>query len=646
MTQYLIGLGLIGTIFSIIALALNVRWGWAGEFDIALFAFVAIGAYVYAVVTLPRNTIPPPSGYILGLSAPFLVGVVAAGVASAALAAVVGGIALRKLRDDYFGITTLAFALVLSLVIGQYTPLFDGYEGLFAIPQPFENAGNLGREGGYFLIICVATLLVALWVLRRIFRSPFGRAVRSVREDDVASRAFGRNVYLLKLKAYVLGGFVAGIAGALLAAYITAFNPYGWFPQETFLIYAALFIGGTGNIYGSVFGAFFVAVGIQEVTRYLPAFGNNASSSDATRLIIIGLLIIGILWLRPQGVFPEPRDRDGEPRPPLRLPRRLAGLSWLPGTAAPASADGTDIETLTEVVVNGGTKHEGTNDGSAASGARGYSARTTPREAPGKTPTQGRVLLDVRDVSKSFGGLRAVDGASLTVQEGSLTGLIGPNGAGKSTMINLISGFEHLDSGVILFDDEPIGKLSAHARARRGLVRSFQTPREWGGLTVMENMLLSTPVAGRETVWRAVLNARGLRRREMADRALSRDLLDEVGLLRLKNELAGNLSGGQKRLLEFARLTATKPRFVLLDEPQAGVNPVLRERMAELIRMMVDSGVTVLMVEHNLAFLESLCERVIVMAVGKPIAEGSMAELRGNAAVVDAYLGQADPADV
>jgi ABC-type branched-subunit amino acid transport system ATPase component len=147
-------------------------------------------------------------------------------------------------------------------------------------------------------------------------------------------------------------------------------------------------------------------------------------------------------------------------------------------------------------------------------------------------------------------------------------------------------------------------------------------------------------------VWRAVLNARGLRRREMADRALSRDLLDEVGLLRLKNELAGNLSGGQKRLLEFARLTATKPRFVLLDEPQAGVNPVLRERMAELIRMMVDSGVTVLMVEHNLAFLESLCERVIVMAVGKPIAEGSMAELRGNAAVVDAYLGQADPADV
>jgi branched-chain amino acid transport system permease protein len=561
-------------------------------------------------------------------------------VVSAALAALVGAVALRRLRDDYFGITTLAFALVLSLVIGQYTPLFDGYEGLFAIPQPFENSGTLGREGGYFLIICIVTLLVMLWIMRRIFRSPFGRAVRSVREDDVASQAFGRNVYLLKLKAYVLGGFVAGIAGALLAAYITAFKPYGWFPQETFLIYAALFIGGTGNIYGSVFGAFFVEVGIQEVTRYLPAFGSNASSSDATRLIIIGLLIIGILWLRPQGVFPEPRDRDGERRPPLRLPRSLSRLSFLPGTVVAGAGGPSVVDSVTDLPL-AAVAMNGTANASSA-----RPAVATPRVAPQKPATPARVMLDVRNVSKAFGGLRAVDQASLTVEEGSLTGLIGPNGAGKSTMINIISGFERLDSGQILFEGESVGRLSAHARARRGLVRSFQTPREWRGMTVMENMLLSTPIAGRETVWRAVVNARGLHRSEMTDRGQARDLLDQVGLLRLKNELAGNLSGGQKRLLEFARLTATKPRFVLLDEPQAGVNPVLRERMAELIREMIESGVTVLMVEHNLPFLESLCDRVIVMAIGRPIAEGTMAELRANDAVVDAYLGQADPADV
>ena len=310
MSQYLIGLATTGVLFSIVALGLNVRWGWAGEFDIALFAFVAIGAYVYSVFTLPPNTAPPPSGYILGLRAPFGVGVIAAIVVSGLVSAVVGAIALRKLRDDYFGITTLAFALILALVIGQYTPLFDGYEGLFGMPQPLSTVQPFGPDGGYYLGICIIALVLAYLVLQRLYRSPFGRAVRSVREDDTASAAFGRNVYLLKLKAYIVGGCVAGLGGALLAAYITAFNPYGWTPQETFLIYAALFVGGTGNAIGAIVGTFFVEVGVQEITRYVPQIGKNASSGDAIRLVLIGLLIVAVLWWRPQGIFPERRARD------------------------------------------------------------------------------------------------------------------------------------------------------------------------------------------------------------------------------------------------------------------------------------------------------------------------------------------------
>jgi ABC-type branched-subunit amino acid transport system ATPase component len=269
-------------------------------------------------------------------------------------------------------------------------------------------------------------------------------------------------------------------------------------------------------------------------------------------------------------------------------------------------------------------------------------ARATGPAAPEAAPA----ALEVTHLTKAFGGVRAVDDATLSVRAGSLTGLIGPNGAGKSTMINLISGFESPDSGRILFDGKSIGGKSPHAISRLGLMRSFQSPREWPGLTVMENMLLATPIEGRETVWRGLLTPRRLRAAESRDRVLSRELLDEVGLLKLKNEPAGNLSGGQKRLLEFARLAAARPRLVLLDEPQAGINPVLRERMAELIRAMVASGVTVLMVEHNLPFLESLCDHVIVMALGSCIATGSMSELRSNASVVDAYLGQVDVADV
>jgi branched-chain amino acid transport system permease protein len=657
MTQYLIGLATTGVVLSIVALGLNVRWGWAGEFDIALFAFVAIGAYVYAVVTLPPASLPPPGGYILGLRAPFLAGVAAAVVVAGLLSAAVGAIALRKLRDDYFGITTLAFALILALVIGQYTPLFDGYEGLYNIPQPLQGAGTLGADGGFYLGICVIALLGTLWLLHRLFASPFGRALRSVREDDIASQAFTRNVYVLKLKAYVLGGCIAGLGGALLAAYITAFNPYGWTPQETFLIYAALFVGGTGNAVGTVIGTFFIEVGVQEVTRYIPQIGTNASGPDAVRLVLIGLLIVAILWFRPQGVLPEPRGRDrlaGDRPGRFRMPRgglrptgpaarwRRPGLAAAaapadrgpavapadPGPAAPPARTGTEA---------------GLPLGRPAAAAGVAAARAgAPGDAGGGAPA----LLEVSALAKSFGGVKAVDGASFTVREGSLTGLIGPNGAGKSTAINLISGFERPDGGRVVFAGRDIGGMPAHLVSRLGLVRSFQTPREWPGLTVMENMLLAVPVGAREAIWRGVCTPRALRRAEAADRARARELLDEVGLLRLKDEPAGNLSGGQKRLLEFARIVAARPRLVLLDEPQAGVNPVLRERMAELIRAMVRGGITVLMVEHNLPFLESLCDVVVVMALGRCIAEGSMADLRANAAVVDAYLGQVDPADV
>jgi branched-chain amino acid transport system permease protein len=649
MSQYLIGLATTGVIFSVIALALNVRWGWAGEFDIALFAFVAIGAYVYSVTTLPPSTLPPPGGYILGLHWPFLLGVVAAVVVAGLLSAIAGAVALRKLRDDYFGITTLAITLILALVIGTYTPLFDGYEGLYGMPQPLSSVGAFGPDGGNYLIICVVALVLTYLVLERLGKSPFGRTVKSVREDDTASAAFGRNVYLVKLKAYILGGCVAGLGGALLAAYITAFNPYGWTPTETFLIYAAIFIGGTGNSLGVIIGAFFVEVGVQEVTRYIPQIGHNASSGDAIRLVVIGLLIVAILWFRPQGILPERRARDR-----LAAAGAGAGLLAVPGLAARIAAPWSRRAPQPAVPASEAAAAQLTAEPvGAPAPAMALTFRSPLLDgAPGEagpasqTDQADPVALRVSNVVRAFGGVRAVDGASFEVRRGSLTGLIGPNGAGKSTMINLISGFDAPDSGVIEFDGKRIDGKPAHAVARLGLMRSFQTPREWGGLTVMDNMLLSAPVAGRDTVWRGLLTARRLRTAENADRVRARELLDAVGLLRLKDEPAGNLSGGQKRLLEFARLAAATPRLVLLDEPQAGVNPVLRERMADLILAMVAADITVLMVEHNLPFLERLCGHVIVMALGQTIASGSMAELRANRDVVDAYLGQEHAADV
>ncbi|HKX18039.1 MAG TPA: ABC transporter ATP-binding protein [bacterium] len=236
--------------------------------------------------------------------------------------------------------------------------------------------------------------------------------------------------------------------------------------------------------------------------------------------------------------------------------------------------------------------------------------------------------------------MKAVSDCSFTVPARRVTGLIGPNGAGKSTAIDLVTGFKTVDAGVVRFAGTTIQGWAPHRISRLGLIRTFQLPKEWPGLTVMENMLLAAPEHGREAIWRALLTPRPLREAEEEDRARARTILEEFGLIALRDELAGNLSGGQKRLVEFARVAMAKPRMVILDEPMGGVNPVLGARMGDAIASLVAADVTVVIVEHNLPFIERVCDSVIVMALGTVIATGPFSSLRSNRAVVDAYLGE------
>lgn len=248
-------------------------------------------------------------------------------------------------------------------------------------------------------------------------------------------------------------------------------------------------------------------------------------------------------------------------------------------------------------------------------------------------------ILEIEGVYKSFGGVHAVSDFSLSVESGSITGLIGPNGAGKSTAIEVISGFLKPDRGVIRFAGHEIQGWQPHRISRLGLLRTFQLAREWPKLTVMENMLAAAVDRQHAAMWRAVMTPRVLRRGQEADQERAREILAAFDLLRLRNDMAGTLSGGQKRLLEFARLVIAKPEMVLLDEPLAGVNPVLGARIQDSIEILRDQGITVLLVEHNLRLVEALCTTVAVMALGTRIALGSMADLRSDARVVDAYLG-------
>ena len=248
-------------------------------------------------------------------------------------------------------------------------------------------------------------------------------------------------------------------------------------------------------------------------------------------------------------------------------------------------------------------------------------------------------LLEIENLTKSFGGVHAVRNCTFSIPEGQVVGLIGPNGAGKSTVVDLVSGFGLPDSGSVRFAGEAIIGKRSDVISRLGLIRTFQTPREWRNLTVMDNVLLARRRFANESLWRSLTRARRIRRGEESDRATVRAILERFQLAELRNELADRLSGGQKRLLEFARIAAAEARLIILDEPMGGVNPVLGARIGEAVGQFADEGRTVVVVEHNLPFIERTCHQVVVMDLGEVIAQGPFSALRDNPRVVDAYLG-------
>jgi branched-chain amino acid transport system ATP-binding protein len=249
-------------------------------------------------------------------------------------------------------------------------------------------------------------------------------------------------------------------------------------------------------------------------------------------------------------------------------------------------------------------------------------------------------ILEVDHVYKHFGGIAAVAGAGLTVDRGSITALIGPNGAGKTTLFHVVSGFYRPEHGVIRFDGERIDGKPPHAIAQRGLVRTFQITKALRRMSVLENMMLAAPAQPGERFWRLFATPSAVRRREEEVRERALELLALVRLERLAGDYAGTLSGGQRKLLEFARALMVEPTMIMLDEPMAGVNPSLGLQLLDHMRALQrERGLTFLLIEHDMEVVMTVSERVVVMGAGRVIADGPPEAVRRDEAVIDAYLG-------
>lgn len=250
------------------------------------------------------------------------------------------------------------------------------------------------------------------------------------------------------------------------------------------------------------------------------------------------------------------------------------------------------------------------------------------------------LLLEAKNLSKSFGGIKAVNNVNITVEKGSITGLIGPNGAGKTTLFNLLCNFIKPDQGQIFFDKTEIQYLPPHQIAQKGLIRTFQVARVLSRLTVLENMLLAAPRQTGENLFKVWFEVDRVRQEERKNRQQAMNILESVGLAEKAFDYAGALSGGQRKLLEMARTLMTNPKLILLDEPAAGVNPTLINQICQyIVKWNKEQNISFLIIEHNMDVIMSLCHHIWVLAEGTNLADGTPQAIQNNEQVLEAYLG-------
>ena len=573
---------------------------------LAVFPFISDDAYyqnmiilslVFAVGASGLNVITGFAGYVslgqgafVGLGG-YTIGVMAsrmpdispwvwvplAGVVAAMVALVLGLVSLRS-RGPSFVIITVAFLFLVQVIAVNWVDVTNGTAGL-TLPLPSWDRDIINVPFYYALLLILALQLLMTWWIRR---TKLGMGLIAIREDETKAASIGINLPVEKILGFVASTVFVGMAGAVYGYYLTFIDPRGMFSiLISVQIILSLLIGGKGTLWGPVLGAFLV--------EPLNEFANNSLGGGNTRLFLFGGLLIVVVIFLPKGILPA---LEG-----FLHRRRTEGKAGLVGARI---GTGGSLQSLTE--------------------------RAAPAAA-----RDGRPLLEVSGLVKRFGGLRAVDGCSFVVPEGSITGLIGPNGSGKTTVFNLIDNTFPADEGEITFAGERIERLPSWSRAHRGIGRTYQITRLFGEMTVLENVVAPQRSFSWSQLGRIAVSGR--------EAAVAEELLDFVGMRAFKDQKAHALSYGQQKLVELAQVLMLDPKLIMLDEPAGGINPVLIDRMAEMIRELNSYGKTFLIVEHNMPFILDLCDPIHVLGRGATMASGTPAQIQADPAVIDAYLG-------
>ncbi|WP_111733094.1 ABC transporter permease subunit [Roseovarius amoyensis] len=553
--EYVYHIGVVISLYVILSVSFNITIGLAGLFALAHASFYAFGAYAAAILSVKLG---------IGFPLSMLVGIVGAGVVGMIIA-----LPALRVGGHYLVIITLAFQAIVTDFLRNANGLTGGPDGLAGV-EPINLFGADLTTPGDFLPLAVFFAVLVYLIGQRLERSPFGRALRAMREDESAVQSVGKNPVAFKLLAFAVSGGLAAIAGSLFAHYVSYVGPHSFTVEETILILTMVILGGIGNLTGSVVGAIILVL-LPEALKLLSL---PPITADMLRGCIYGAMLIVILRFRPQGLLPERHS----------IPKIADSLR------AELKAVGKTVFDIAKVAASGPT-------------------------------------LVGKGLHKRFGGIVAVDDATITLKAGRVTGLIGPNGAGKTTAFNLLTGFISTNSGEVTFRDESIGGLRPHEIVSSGIARSFQDLRLFRSMTVLENVLVALPHQAGDKLLNVFFRPRLVRHQEAENLLKAEAVLAYVGLREKAMERADNLSYAEEKLLVIARLVATGAEVLLLDEPLSGLDPTTLEQILPSIRRLAEEGRTVCLIEHNLDVIQKVCDYAFYLDEGRVLAEGPPNEL-------------------